>query len=180
MWLSRCAGALLPQIKEGNVLVVWTLTGLRERELGHAVQAARAALTDEMKQLQAERPAIFGGRGRRSRTTSSMLGEEHMVSRLQIGTSSRASRSSSRSSGHPELAGGVVSSASRRTELVFIDEVPRPLVYNAIPAVATNIGECAPAREDYDDHATHNDDILRVAPYQLRDRPPAARCPGDA
>ena len=137
------------------------------------------ALTDEMKQLQAERPAIFG-KGKWTALADHLLtklGEEHMDG----GRSSTASRASRFARGHPGRPGACGGRAEEQRILsdansVFIGEVLRPRVSSALAAVATNFGEWEPyAREDHDDHATHNDDILRVAPYQPRDRTP--RCP---
>ena len=89
MWLSRCAGASLAADKgEGNVLVVWDFDWslVNENSDTFVLRELAPALTDEMKQLQAERPAIFG----KGKWTALMdhlltkLGEEHMVSRRQI------------------------------------------------------------------------------------------------
>ena len=63
MWLSRCAGASLAADKgEGNVLVVWDFDWslVNENSDTFVLRELAPALTDEMKQLQAERPAIFG------------------------------------------------------------------------------------------------------------------------
>ena len=89
MWLSRCAGASLAADKgEGNVLVVWDFDWslVNENSDTFVLRELAPALTDEMKQLQAERPAIFG----KGKWTALMdhlltkLGEEHMVGRRQI------------------------------------------------------------------------------------------------
>ena len=187
MWLSRCAGASLAADKgEGNVLVVWDFDWslVNENSDTFVLRELAPALTDEMKQLQAERPAIFG----KGKWTALMdhlltkLGEEHMVSRRQIEHCLE---------GIPvfveviqvvrELAGrGCEQRILSDANSVFIDEVLRAACLRRhFSAVATNFGEWEPyAREDHDDHATHNDDILRVAPYQPRDRPHGCpRCP---
>ena len=174
MWLSRCAGASLAADKgEGNVLVVWDFDWslVNENSDTFVLRELAPALTDEMKQLQAERPAIFG----KGKWTALMdhlltkLGEEHMVGRRQIEHCLE---------GIPvfveviqvvrELAGrGCEQRILSDANSVFIDEVLRAAcLQRHFSAVATNIGEWEPyAREDHDDHETHNDDILRVAPY---------------
>ena len=109
------------------------------------------ALTDEMKQLQAERPAIFG----KGKWTALMdhlltkLGEEHMVSRRQIEHCLEGIPvfvETSRSSG--SLQGGAASSASLSdANSVFIDEVLRAACFQRhFSAVATNFGRGSPTR----------------------------------
>ena len=169
MWLSRCAGASLAADKgEGNVLVVWDFDWslVNENSDTFVLRELAPALTDEMKQLQAERPAIFG----KGKWTALMdhlltkLGEEHMVSRRQIEHCLE---------GIPvfveviqvvrELAGrGCEQRILSDANSVFIDEVLRAACF--APAVVANIGAWGPyAREDHDDHATQNDDIPRAA-----------------
>ena len=161
------------------MLVVWDFDWslVNENSDTFVLRELAPALTDEMKQLQAERPAIFG----KGKWTALMdhlltkLGEEHMVSRRQIEHCLE---------GIPvfveviqvvrELAGrGCEQRILSDANSVFIDEVLRAAcLQRHFSAVATNFGAWEPyAREDHDDHETHNDDILRVAPYQPRDRP---------
>lgn len=187
MWLSRCAGAsLAAEQGEGNVLVIWDFDWslVNENSDTYVLKALAPALTDELKQLQAERPAIFG----KGKWTALMdhlltkLGEEHMISRRQIEHCLASvpvfveTVQVVRELASQGLEQRILSDANT----VFIDQVLKASSMERIfSAVATNRGEWEPySREDHDDHETHNDDILRVTPFTPPDQPHGCpRCP---